>query len=265
MILGLSYKDSRGVLVPTDQVEITANGPVRKSDGEKLVEFPAKMSKSLRNVVNPDDVIREYGADSMRMYEMFMGPLEATKPWNTTGVEGVFRFLKRAWRTFDDAVVTDAPMSKELARLVHATVKKVSADLEAFGFNTAISAMMVLLNDLAKMKEIPREAAEKFVLLLAPFAPHLSEEIWQKLGHNETLAYAPWPEFDENLLKVDEVEILVQILGKPKARLMLPVGCDAAAAEKIVLENADVVAALAGKSVKKVIYVPGRLVNIVAQ
>ena len=265
MILGLSYKDSRGVLVPTDQVEITANGPVRKSDGEKLVEFPAKMSKSLRNVVNPDDVIREYGADSMRMYEMFMGPLEATKPWNTTGVEGVFRFLKRAWRTFDDAVVTDAAMSKELARLVHATVKKVSEDLETFGFNTAISAMMVLLNDLAKLKEIPREAAEKFVLMLAPFAPHLAEELWEKLGYNETLAYVSWPQYDEALLKVDEVEILVQVLGKPKARLMLPVGCDAAAAEKIVLANADVQAALAGKSVKKGICVPGRLVNIVAQ
>jgi leucyl-tRNA synthetase len=265
MILGLSYKDSRGVLVPTDQVEITANGPVRKSDGEKLVEFPAKMSKSLRNVINPDDVISEYGADSMRMYEMFMGPLEATKPWNTTGVEGVFRFLKRAWRTFDDAVLVDAPMSKELTRLVHATVKKVSADLEAFGFNTAISAMMVLLNDLAKMKEIPREAAEKFVLLLAPFAPHLAEELWEKFGHNDTLAYVAWPEYDEALLKVDEVEILVQVLGKPKARLMLPVGCDAAAAEKAALENADVAAAIAGKTVKKVIYVPGRLVNIVAQ
>ena len=265
MILGISYKDTRGVLVPTDQVEITANGPIRKSDGEKLVEFPAKMSKSLRNVVNPDDVIRQYGADSMRMYEMFMGPLEATKPWNTTGVEGVFRFLKRAWRTFDEAVITDTPMSKELARLVHSTIKKVSTDMENFGFNTAISAMMVLLNDLAKLKEIPREAAEKFVLLLAPFAPHLGEELWEKIGHSNTLAYAPWPQFDEALLKVDEVEILVQVLGKPKARLMLPVGCSAEEAEKIALANADVTAALAGKSVKKVIYVPGRLVNIVAQ
>jgi leucyl-tRNA synthetase len=265
MILGISYKDTRGVLVPTDQVEFTPEGPVRKADGEKLVEFPAKMSKSLRNVVNPDDVIAKYGADSMRLYEMFMGPLEATKPWNTTGVEGVFRFLKRAWRTFDDAVLVDAPMIKELTRLVHGTVKKVSADLEAFGFNTAISAMMVLLNDLAKMKEIPREAAEKFVLLLAPFAPHLAEELWEKFGHNDTLAYVSWPEYDESLLKVDEVEILVQVLGKPKARLMLPVGCDAATAEKAALENADVAAAIAGKSVKKVIYVPGRLVNIVAQ
>ena len=265
MILGTSYKDGRGVLVPTDQVEFTPGGPVRRSDGEKLTEFPAKMSKSLRNVVNPDDVIRRYGADSMRLYEMFMGPLEATKPWSTTGVEGVFRFLKRAWRTFDDAKIVDVPMSRELARLVHGTVKKVGADIEAFGFNTAISAMMVLLNDLAKLQEIPREAAEKFVLLLAPFAPHICEELWQKLGHSESLAYAPWPEFDEALLKVAEVEILVQVLGKPKARLMLPVGCDAAAAEKIVMADETVKAAVAGKTVVKVIYVPGRLVNIVVR
>ena len=265
MILGTSYKDGRGVLVPTDQVEFTPSGPVRKSDGEKLTEFPAKMSKSLRNVVNPDDVIRQYGADSMRLYEMFMGPLEATKPWSTTGVEGVFRFLKRAWRTFDDAKIVDTPMSPELARLVHGTVKKVGSDIEAFGFNTAISAMMVLLNDLAKLQEIPREAAEKFVLLLAPFAPHLCEELWEKLGHAESLACAPGPEYDEALLKVAEVEILVQVLGKPRARLMLPVGCDAAAAEKIVMADETVKAALAGKTVVKVIYVPGRLMNIVAK
>jgi len=265
MILGTSYKDGRGVLVPTDQVEFTPDGPVRKSDGEKLTEFPAKMSKSLRNVVNPDDVIRQYGADSMRLYEMFMGPLEATKPWSTSGVEGVFRFLKRAWRTFDDARIADAPMSRDLARLVHGTVKKVGADIESFGFNTAISAMMVLLNELSKLQEIPREAAEKFVLLLAPFAPHLCEELWQKLGHAESLAYAPWPEFDEALLKVAEVEILVQVLGKPKARLMLPVGCDAAAAEKIVMADETVKAAIADRSVVKVIYVPGRLVNIVVR
>ena len=228
-------------------------------------EFSKKRKKSLRNVINPDDVIAQYGADSMRMYEMFMGPLEATKPWNTTGVEGVFRFLKRAWRTFDEIPVVDSPMSKELARLVHGTVKKVSADLENFGFNTAISAMMVLLNDLSKLKEIPREAAEKFVLLLAPFAPHLGEELWEKLGHSGTVAYVAWPEYDEELLKVNEVECLVQILGKPRARLMLPANCSAADAEKIVLADENVIAALAGKTVQKVIYVPGRLVNIVAK
>ena len=264
MILGTSYKDKRGALVPTDQVDFTPAGPVRKSDGEALIEFPAKMSKSLRNVVNPDDVIREYGADSMRLYEMFMGPLEATKPWNTTGVEGVFRFLKRAHRVFTETPIADKPADKELARLMHATVKKVTRDLDHFDFNTAISALMVYLNELAKLKELPREAAEKFVLMLAPFAPHLGEELWQTLGHNETVTYEPWPKYDEKMLVVSEVEILVQLMGKPRVRLMLPVGCSAADAEKIVLANADVQAFLAGKTVRKVIYVPNRLVNIVA-
>ncbi len=264
MILGTSYKDKRGALVPTDQVDFTPAGPVRKSDGEALIEFPAKMSKSLRNVVNPDDVIREYGADSMRLYEMFMGPLEATKPWNTTGVEGVFRFLKRAHRVFTETPVVDKAADKELVRLMHATVKKVTRDLDHFDFNTAISALMVYLNELAKLTELPREAAEKFVLMLAPFAPHLGEELWQTLGHTETITYEAWPKYDEKMLEVSEVEILVQLMGKPRVRLMLPVGCSAADAEKIVLANADVQNVLAGKTVRKVIYVPGRLVNIVA-
>jgi len=262
MILGTSYKDGRGVLVPTNEVEFTPAGPVRKSDGEKLVEFPAKMSKSLRNVVNPDDVIRDYGADSMRMYEMFMGPLEATKPWNTTGVEGVYRFLKRAHRVLT-GTISDSPCSKELARLLHATVKKVSQDIESFGFNTAISALMVLLNEFAKGDAVPREAAETFTLLLAPFAPHLAEELWETLGHSETLAYEPWPTWDEALLKVSEQEILVQILGKPKARLMLPVGCGEDAAKEIVLADETVRTALAGRAVRKFIMVPGRLINLV--
>ena len=264
MILGLSYKDQRGALVPTDQVEFTPAGPVRKADGEPLTEFPAKMSKSLRNVVNPDDVIREYGADSMRLYEMFMGPLEATKPWSTKGVEGVFRFLKRAWRLVADTEIVDEPCTKEQQRLLHATVKKVTGDLETFNFNTAISAMMIFLNDFSKLEKVPRSAAETFVLLLSPFAPHLGEELWSMLGHKETLAYEPWPTWDEALLKVDEIEILVQVLGKPKARLMMPVGIAQDEAEKLALANGDVQKAIAGKTVRKVIFVPGRLLNIVA-
>jgi leucyl-tRNA synthetase len=263
MILGLSYKDSRGVLVPTDQVEITADGPVRKSDGEKLVEFPAKMSKSLRNVVNPDDVIAKYGADSMRLYEMFMGPLEAVKPWNTAGVEGVHRFLKKAYRVIGLTPVADIPMSKEIERTIHAAIKKVGSDLESFDFNTAISAMMVCLNELAKLETLPLAAAEKFTLLLAPFAPHLAEELWENLGHKDTLAYEKFPEYDEKILAVSEVEILVQVLGRPKARLMMPVGCDAESAKAIALADETVKAALNGKEPKKVIYVQNRLVNIV--
>ena len=263
MILGVSYKDKRGALVPTDQVDFTPNGPVRKSDGEALVEFPAKMSKSLRNVVNPDDVIREYGADSMRMYEMFMGPLEATKPWSTKGVEGVFRFLKRAWRLIAQSEIVDVPCTPEQLRVLHATIRKVSQDLDTFNFNTAISQLMIFLNEFSKCDRVPREAAEKFVLLLSPFAPHIGEELWSTLGHAETLAYEPWPVWDEKVLEVNEVEILVQVLGKPKARLMMPVDADQEAASKLALAAPEVQAVLGGKPVRKVIYVPKRLVNIV--
>ena len=264
MILGTSYKDARGVLIPTDQVDLSGEFPVSKATGEKLTEFPAKMSKSLRNVVNPDDVIREYGADSMRMYEMVMGPLEAVKPWSTKGVEGVSRFLKRAWRLIDSGVIVDRACDADEARILHTAVKKVSGDVEHFAFNTAISALMVFCNDFAARKELPREAAEAFVKMLAVFAPHIGEELWEKLGHKDaTIAYEPWPVWDEAALKVDEIEILVQVLGKPKARLMMPVGADRALMEKLALADATVQSVLAGRPVKKVISVPGRLVNIV--
>ena len=263
MILGISYKDTRGVLVPTDQVEFTADGPVRKSDGEKLIEFPAKMSKSLRNVVNPDDVIAKYGADSMRLYEMFMGPLEAVKPWNTAGVEGVFRFLKRACRVLATIPVVDKECSAELSRLVHGTVKKVSNDLDSFGFNTAISALMVLLNELATCKEIPREAAEKFVQMLAVFAPHLGEELWEHLGHEGSIAYVEWPKWDEEKLKVNEVEVMIQVNGKPRKRIMVSVDCDEAGAREAAFAQPEIAALMEGKQLRKFIYVKGRIINIV--
>ena len=263
MILGISYKDTRGVLVPTDQVEFKDGNPYRISDGEKLVEFPAKMSKSLRNVVNPDDVIREYGADSMRLYEMFMGPLEAVKPWSTKGVEGVYRFLKRAFRMVSESTIVDRECTKDEARTLHSTIKKVTADLDTFGFNTAISQMMVFVNEFSAKSELPREAAEAFVKMLACFAPHAGEELWQILGHNNTVAYEPWPQFDEKFLVIDEKEMLVQVLGKPKARIMISVSATKEEIEQIALNNPDVQKALNGKDVKKIIIVPGRLINIV--
>lgn len=263
MILGLSFKDSRGALVPTDLVDHRPDGPYHKETGEKLVEFAAKMSKSLKNVVNPDDVIREYGADSMRLYEMFMGPLEATKPWKTQGVEGVFRFLKRAFRMVTEQVLTDDPMTADQKRVLHATIKKVTEDLDAMSFNTSISQMMIFVNEFSGNKPLPREAAEKFVLLLAPFAPHIGEELWEFLGKTQTLAYEPWPVFNEAFIKVSEAEVLVQVLGRPKARVMMPVDADQATMQEIALKQEAVQAALAGKSIRKVICVPGRLINIV--
>ena len=216
-------------------------------------------------VVNPSDIVKKYGADTLRLYEMFMGPLEASKPWSAAGVEGAFRFLKRAFRmVMDQPIVDRAPTADEL-RLLHATIKKVTNDLETLNINTAISQLMIFVNAFAgEGKELPREAAEKFVLLLSPIAPHVCEELWQKLGHDKTLAYEPWPTFDEKHLAVDEVEILVQVLGKPKARIMVPADADENALREAALADEKVQAAIAGKTVRKVICVKGRLVNIVA-
>jgi leucyl-tRNA synthetase len=264
MILGLSHKDERGALVPHDDVEFTTNGPTHKETGEKLEEFPAKMSKSLKNVVNPDDIISVYGADSMRLYEMFMGPLEATKPWNTKGVEGVYRFLKRAWRMIVCSEITDEACTKDQLRVMHATIKKVGDDIETFGFNTAISQMMIFVNEFSKSDKLPREAAETFVKILAPFAPHIGEEMWEELGYSGTISYVPWPEYKEEYLKVAEAEILIQILGRPKARIMMPADAKPNEMEEIALANDEIKAEIEGKTVRKVICVPGRLVNIVA-
>lgn len=265
MILGLSYKDSRGALVATDNVEVSADGPVHKDTGEKLVEFAAKMSKSLKNVVNPDDVIREYGADSMRLYEMFMGPLDAVKPWNTQGVEGVFRFLRRSFRMIACQPVEDVSMDVEQSRLCHATIKKVTEDIEALDFNTAISQLMIFLNGFSgDGKPIPREAAETFVILLSPFAPHLCEELWSELGHEGTIAYVKWPEYDEKYLKASEVEIAVQVSGKIKARIMMAPDLSQEEMRDKAMANPAVSEAIGGRAIRKVICVPGRLVNIVA-
>jgi leucyl-tRNA synthetase len=246
-------------------VEQTPGGPVHRETREPLVEFAAKMSKSLKNVVNPDDVVGEYGADSMRLYEMFMGPLEAVKPWNTKGVEGVFRFLRRSFRMVVDQPATDAAPTADQRRVLHATVKKVTGDLETLSFNTAISQMMICLNEFAgEDKPLPREVAEVYTLLLAPFAPHLGEELWSRLGHTDSLAYAPWPTWNEEFLKISEIEIVVQVLGKPKARTMVPVDANEETLRELALALPAVQQAIGGKTVRKVICVPGRLVNIVA-
>ena len=264
MILGLSYKNSRGTLVPSDKVESSGGKFVNKDNGEELFEFPAKMSKSLKNVVNPDTIIKEYGADSMRLYEMFMGPLEATKPWNTAGVEGVHRFLKKTWRMITTAEIADIKLSRKQLSVLYSTIKKVTEDTDTLDFNTAISQMMIFVNEFGKLKKLPKYVAEVFIKLLAPYAPHICEEMWEIIGNKKTLAYETWPEFKEEYLKEDEVEVLIQILGKPKAKIMMPPETSKEEMEKIALENPKVSEAVRGKTVRKVICVPGRLVNIVA-
>ena len=269
MILGLAYKTSRGVLVPMDKITWRDGKPYGAEEGgeeELLTEFPAKMSKSLKNVVNPDDVIRDYGADSLRLYEMFMGPLQAVKPWNTKGVDGVYRFLKRVNKMVTEQKIVDRPLTKAEAKTLNATIKKVDEDLDTMNFNTGISAMMVFVNEFAgEGKELPREAAEKFVLCLAPFAPHLGEELWQFLGHADTLAYEPFPAFDPEALVEDEVEIPVQVLGKLRGRVTVPMAATPAEMEAIAKANPDVAKFLEGKTIVKVIAVPKRMVNFVVR
>ena len=275
MILGLAYKTSRGVLIPMDQITWRDGKPygaepteVGRPDNpeELLTEFPAKMSKSLKNVVNPDDVVRDYGADSLRLYEMFMGPLQAVKPWSTKGVEGVFRFLKRVNKMVTEQPIADRALTKDEAKTLNATIKKVDEDLASMNFNTAISAMMVFVNAFAgDGKDLPREAAEKFVLCLAPFAPHLGEELWQFLGHAETLAYGPFPAFDPAALVENEIEVPVQVLGKLRGRVTVPVDAKPPEMEAAARANPDVAKFLEGKQVVKVICVPKKMVNFVVR
>ena len=278
MILGMAYKNKRGVLIPMDHVEWKDGkpfGPVNWGmEGadltavEELTEFPAKMSKSLKNVVNPDDIIRDYGADSLRLYEMFMGPLQVVKPWQTSGVKGVHNFLKRANRLVTETKAADRAMTKAESKTLNAMIKKVGEDLEAMAFNTGISAMMVFINeaeDEAKAGDLPKEMLEKFVLCLAPYAPHLGEELWQFLGHDDTLAYEPWPAFDPKALVEDEIEIPVQVLGKLRGRIMVPVAATPAEMEALAKANVDVAKFLEGKTIVKVIAVPKRMVNFVVR
>ena len=247
------------------------------NQGIILGEDGQKMSKSRGNVVNPDDVIAQYGADAFRCYEMFMGPLEQMKPWSMTGVEGVSRFLARVWRLVMEEnqagewkvapVVQDVPPDKAQLKVIHATTKKVGEDIEALSFNTAIAQMMVFVNAFIPANPRPRAAMRTLIQLLNPFAPHLTEELWQRLGFDEhgarPLAKEPWPEFDAQHLIEDEIEIPVQVNGKLRDKIVVPKDALPAAIEAAALASAKVHEHTAGKTIKTVVVVPGRLVNIV--
>ena len=229
-----------------------------------------KMSKSRGNVINPDDVVNQYGADSMRLYEMFMGPLEATKPWSMNGVEGVHRFLQRAWRMIIDTetggvldCIKETQADEATLRILHQTIKKVTEDVEGFAFNTAISQMMIFVNHMSKQDIRAKDAIEKFVLDLAPFAPHMCEELWQKLGHTESASYEPWPAFDESLAKEKEIELAIQIKGKTKDKITVAAGASEEQIKELALASEKVQAVMNGKEPKKIIVIKSRLVNIV--
>ncbi len=256
--------------------EVTKQGDVfvLKDNPKIVIEARAyKMSKSRGNVINPDEIVEQFGADSLRLYEMFMGPLKDTKSWSMKGVEGVHRFLNRVWRLVVNEesdqlheLVTDVEPNEEQLRALHETIKKVTDDIEEMAFNTAIAQMMTFVNAAYKWENRPKKVLETFLLLLSPFAPHIAEELWQRLGHENTLAYEPWPEYDEKYLVQDRVEVVIQINGKVRSKMVLSTNeaADRNVLQEKALQLEDVQKRIEGKTVRKVISVPGKLVNIVA-
>lgn len=234
------------------------------NQGMILGEGGIKMSKSLGNVINPDDIIAELGTDTMRLYEMFMGPLKVSKPWSTKGTAGVHRFLDRVWRVSERELSNEKPV-KELLKILHQTIKKVSQDTANLEFNTAIAQMMIFINEVFKSPVLYKDIWEPFILLVSPYAPHLGEELWQKLGHKNSLAYADWPEWDEELIKESVMEIVIQVNGKLRAKIELPAGTSKDETEKAAFENEKIKSYTEGKTIIKVIVVPDKLVNIVVR
>jgi leucyl-tRNA synthetase len=238
------------------------------NQGMILGENGEKMSKSRGNVVNPEDVVKDFGADSLRLYEMFMGPLTAAKPWQTAGIIGCHRFLSRFWRLLIDdkdqlKPFSSTDLSLDSKKIFHRTIKKVGEDIESLSFNTAISSMMELCNALYKEPAINVETAKSFTLILAPFAPHIAEEMWQRLGVNSSLTYAPWPKFDPSMIVDDSVTVSIQINGK--LRGTIEVAKAAKQDEVLTLARTldSVQRNLQGKVIKKEVYVPGKIVNFV--
>jgi len=270
MILAYSYQDAQGKYFHPDATE-ARDGKHFVGEVEVSTQIE-KMSKSKLNVVNPDDVINEYGADAMRLYELFMGPLEQQKPWQTTGVEGVYRFLQRSWRLIVDehngelsGRLTDSPSASEaeLEKVLHKTIRKVQEDTEALQMNTAISQMMIFVNEATQAATLPRETAIAFVRVLAPYAPHLAEELWNRLGQEGLVAHASWPVYDPALCIDDTISIVVQVNGKKRDELAVPKDADRETVEKLALASEKAQKFVEGKEPRKVIVVPGRLVNIV--
>jgi leucyl-tRNA synthetase len=281
-IQAYAYQDSRGAYVPASEVVNQDGRPAMDVQGEPGQQFCyqgqpvkqvyGKMGKSLKNAEAPDDICHKYGTDTLRAYEMYMGPLEASKPWSTRDIIGLHRFLQQLWRRFvaeDGSLkISEEPAEDTLRRLLHKTIKRVTVDMEALRFNTAIAAM-IEMNNALKLDRLPRELAEPLVKLVSPIAPHLAEELWQRLNAANwkgSVSAEPWPAYKEELTVESEVEIPVQINGKLRSRVVLPadVASDAKTMETAAMADAKIAAELAGKTVRKVVCIPGRMVNIVA-
>jgi len=269
-IQAYAFTDERGVYVEASEV-VERDGAWYLGDEVVNREY-GKMGKSLKNVVTPDDIYNDYGADTLRLYEMFMGPLDASRPWSTTDIVGVHRFLQRLWRNVineetGEVNVSEAPADDESLRLMNRTIIAVRSDMESMSFNTAIARLFELNNHLttvvAANGSAPREIAEGITLMVAPLAPHIAEELWSRLGHPETLTYESFPVADESLLVVDSIEVPIQVNGKLRSRVTVSVSADAATLEAAARADEKVAELLEGATVRKVIAVPGRLVNFV--
>ena len=264
MILAFSYRDKMGAYHGYEEIDFKDGKAFLKTTGEELSPMVEKMSKSKKNVINPDEILSQYGADAFRMYEMFMGPFEASKPWDMKGIEGISRFLKRVAAWAENVVLTDEKNPRKTEILTHKTIVKIAEDIEGFHFNTAVSALMVLFNDISKLPQVNKESFEIFLKLLHPFAPHLTEEIWQLKGYEGFLVKTAWPQADKNLMQDDSVDIGVQVNGKVRDRLQIPVSATKKEIEKMAMASEKVLRHLEGMEIKKVIVVPNRMVSIVA-
>ncbi len=264
MITSFAYQRPDKSLVPINEVEQRGKDYFEKADGTKVEQVIAKMSKSLKNVVNPDDILRDYGADSLRVYEMFMGPLQVSKPWQTKGLVGVHRFLKRVWDVASRPI-SDSEPPAELVKVLHKTIKKVTQDTAKLEFNTAIAQMMIFVNEVYKSQQCYRQLWEPFVLLLSPYAPHLGEEMWSRLGKTKTLAYEVWPVWEEEFAQDEEKEVVIQINGKIRHKLSLPAGLSSGELKNRVYQEKRVQELIAGKTAVKEIVIPDKLVNIVVK
>ncbi len=277
-IQSYAYRDARGMVVAVEDV-VDENGtpaaevqdrPDAKffQDGEPVKREYGKMGKSLKNAVSPDEICEQYGCDTLRLYEMYMGPLEASKPWSTRDIIGPFRFLQRVWRLAVDEQTGELKLRDEagdgVERQLHRTIARVGRDMDRLAYNTAIAAMIEFVNAATIAGGLTRDQLERFVLVLSPAAPHIAEELWSKLGHAASLAHEPWPTYDESMITEDQVELPVQIGGKVRGKVTVPADADAAQIEQAALADEKIKAALAGKTIRKVVVVPGKIINIVA-
>ncbi|MEX2389950.1 MAG: class I tRNA ligase family protein, partial [Phycisphaeraceae bacterium] len=273
------YEDERGMRVPADEVVDQDGNPARDvqdehgrrffHQGKPVKQMYGKMGKSLKNAIAPDDVITTHGADALRLYLMYLGPLDQSKVWSSRDIVGVSRFLQRLWRNLVDEesgelLVTDEPAGDDLRHLLHKTIKRVSDAMESLSFNVAIAALIELNNELVALERTPREVAEPVVRMLAPMAPHMAEELWQRLGHEGSIATVDWPGYDESLLTLATVEMPVQVNGKMRGKISVPADADEAAVEAAAKADPKIAAAIEGKTLRKVIVIKGRLVNLVA-